>query len=288
MMKKKALTVILSLCVAMALTACSGNAETTEVEETAVVADAQAEAEAEEQEEAVESEQTENEASADEESSEEIESGDEFPIIEQAVIDNDKSDEYGVYSTSCFDLDEFLDDNGELPGSGDWENTDWDTYTGRWAYPEITPCQFFDELTLSERSDKSEVYWVDGFTMFISSGLWVWNWKLEDSMDPHFAEYEACPRHLFTAQTADGETDVLVITDSFKSSGLYAEGEEYNEDEVEWTEYKYNTYVFHIGNFTVELMCDSGEWSETGEAFDLSEDDIQLIIDNIHLTDGTE
>ena len=53
-MKKKVLTVILPLCVAMTMTACGGNADTTEVEETIVVAentvsDAQAESETGEQ-----------------------------------------------------------------------------------------------------------------------------------------------------------------------------------------------------------------------------------------------
>lgn len=52
--KKKALTVILPLCVAIAITACGGNADATEVEETTVIeesteADGQEEAEAEEQ-----------------------------------------------------------------------------------------------------------------------------------------------------------------------------------------------------------------------------------------------
>ncbi len=51
-MKKKALTVILVICVAMAMTACGGNAGTAEVEETTVTeesaeTEAQAEAEAE-------------------------------------------------------------------------------------------------------------------------------------------------------------------------------------------------------------------------------------------------
>lgn len=58
-MKKKVLTVILTLCVAGAMTACGGNADTAEVKETAVTeesaeADVQAEAEEKAQEEAEE------------------------------------------------------------------------------------------------------------------------------------------------------------------------------------------------------------------------------------------
>ncbi len=64
-MKKKALTVILPLCVAVVMTACGGNEDTVKVEETAVAAegaetDAQAEAEVEEQSQAEAEEQTEN------------------------------------------------------------------------------------------------------------------------------------------------------------------------------------------------------------------------------------
>ena len=66
-MKKKALTVILPLCVAMTMTACGGNVDTTEVEETTAItesteADAQAEAEAKAQEEAEEQAQFEEAA----------------------------------------------------------------------------------------------------------------------------------------------------------------------------------------------------------------------------------
>lgn len=296
-MRKRALTVLLPLCVAMIMTACGGNTDTTEVGKTAVIAesteaDAQTEVEAEEQEETVESGQTESEASADEEDSEEIGNGDdgtvngdEFPIIKQDVIDNDKSDEYGVYSTSCFDLDEFLNNKGELPGTEDVDNTDWDTYTGRWAYPKLTPCKLFDELTISKRSDKEEVLWAHGFTITISSGLYMWNWQVKDSKDPFYAELEESPKLMFTAQTVDGETDVLKY---FMEYGSYSYDEEgnYNEEDEIW--YRCNEYIFHIGNFAVHILCDSGEWSETGEAVELSEEDIQLIIDNIHLTDGTE
>ena len=61
-MKKKALMAILPLCVAMAMTACGGNADTAEVKETTVAeetaeADAQTEAEAEEQAESEETDE---------------------------------------------------------------------------------------------------------------------------------------------------------------------------------------------------------------------------------------
>ena len=61
-MKKKALMTILPLCVAMAMTACSGNADTAEVKETTVAeetaeADAQTEAKAEEQAESEETDE---------------------------------------------------------------------------------------------------------------------------------------------------------------------------------------------------------------------------------------
>lgn len=288
-MKKKALTVILPLCVAMAMTACGGNAETAEAEETAVTVETQAEAEAEEQEEAIESEQTENEASADEESSEEIESGDdgtvngdEFPIIEQAVIDNDKSDEYGVYSTSCFDLDEFLDEEGMLPGV--YETTDWDEYTGRWAYPEITPCKFFDGLRLTYRSDKYEMLVFDGndtifgFNMCISSGPESYNYWNQFANDPDYAEFDGYYKYMFTAQTSGGETEVLSMIDT---STVY-EGTDVDFDSSDGTDVIETSYLFTVGNFTVDI---APFWSyDVDNPNELSEEDLQLIIDNIHLT----
>lgn len=288
-MKKKALMVILPLCVAMILTACGGNTDTTEVEETAVTAegveaDAQAEVETEKQEEAVESE---NEASADEESSEEIESGDdgsvnseEFPIIGDYVVEEDKSDEYGVYSTSCFDLDQYLDENGELTDeitAGAYS----EEYSGRWAYPEFTPCEMLEGLTMNVKTDRMAAYdfaWNendDAYRIIIYSGLADYNFVKDYAAD--YANDEVTidmgiPTYLCDVTTTGGTSEVYLDPIS-----TFLEG-----DNGELVKSVCVIVEFHVGNFTVSVSCP--ETTDLENAADqLKQEDIQMIADNIHL-----
>lgn len=294
-MKKKVLMTILPVCVAMTMTACGGNADTVEVEETAVTEesaepDAQAEKEAETptvDEEAVEPEQTEDEAPADEESSEEIENdadgavnNEEFPIIGDYVVGEDKSDEYGVYSTSCFDLDQYLDENGELTDeitAGAYS----EEYSGRWAYPEFTPCEMLAGLTMNVKTDRMAAYdfaWnenYDAYRIIIYSGLADYNFIKDCAAD--FANDEVTidmgvPTYLCDVTTTSGTSEVyldpictLVEGDngeSVKSVGVSVE--------------------FHVGNFTVSVSCP--ETTDLENAADqLKQEDIQMVADNIHL-----
>lgn len=248
-------------------------------------------------EEAVESGQTEDEVSADMESSEavEIDTGEkDFPVIDPYVIEQDKSDEYGVYSISCFDLDQFLDENGHISEDWDWESKEYVEYSGRFAYPKLTPCRFFDTLYLDDRTDHEEsLYGVDsetgnGLSINIYTGLDFYD-DMENmigykSSSPNNGPYE----YMFTAELPDGQTDVIAqwsIAMVSSSSGNYEEDENgdlvFVEDEEGATteEYKTYHYFYSLGHFSVSLL-----WS--GE--ELTQDEVQLIIDNIRLTNGTE
>lgn len=223
------------------------------------------------------------EEAAEEESFTEIEigsdgtvNGSEFPKVRDSVADTDKTDDYGVYSISCFDLDEFLDENSELPGSSEYENTDWDNYTGRWAYPVMSPCRFFNDLELSEKSDKEEVFYSNDsesdnhFVIVISSGLYNYNWWNSIRQEDDYA-WEAYEGSSFTVQTSEGESEVCAHVTS------------YGVDDG-W--YRYHNYIYNLGNFSVEIMC--GDYPEDGEPLDLSPEDVQTIVDNIHLVNGLE
>ena len=174
-----------------------------------------------------------------------------------------------------------------MPGIDDYENTDWNDWTNRWAYPKFTPCRFFDGLTLIARSDKAEVLSAndsdtgDSITINVFSGLYQYNyeynWWKEQADDPDFDfeeyKFNGFSYYMFTAQTTEGETEVLVRTDRYSYGG----------DDV-W--YNCKWYCFNIGNFSVSVQCN--EYEESEDPIELSEDDLQLIIDNIHLTDGAE
>lgn len=284
-MRKKALTIILPLCAAMAMTACGGNADTTEVEETTVIeesmeADAQAEAEAPTMDE--EAEVVEAEVTVDEEP-EDVEEGynpatqyeGKFYMVSQDVLDNDKSEEYGIYSESCFDLDQYLDENGSLPMIYDQDDPILTTYSGRWAYPEVTQCDIFNNMLLKtkvdmyERFDFSDKLGNDT-TLTIDSGPSHYD-IMKGHSDTPYELYDTKPVPMFTADTVDGTTDVLKRTMWIDFGG---------------TMYYHNEYIFKIGNFSITVKCQETEDGE--DLIEMTEEEIQEIIDNIRLTNGLE
>lgn len=203
--------------------------------------------------------------------------GQEFPKIAQAVIDHDKSEETGVNSTSCFDLDQYLDENGEAPDDWTYESKEGTEYSGRWAYPVVTPCRFFTDLELNDRTDREEWFSASDsetgvfLSMFIYSGLDLYNdthsYVGETYDDPNMPVTTL----KFTAKTADGTTDVLE-----ERAVSYISWDDSEEEE----EYIMYSYYFNVGNFSVCVCWDYDE--------PLSEDEVQLIVDNVSLTTGME
>lgn len=199
-------------------------------------------------------------------------------MVSQDVLDNDNSEEYGVYSKSCFDLDQYLDEEGALPGVYDWDNKDWDTYTGRWSYPEVTQSDIFKDMALTDKTDKYERYYFkdksDNETvLFIDSGIRGYLNKVDSTEMAQYSDNPMLPQLMFTTETVDGSTDVVSII------------KQYSFDDGETWQYR-NEYVFHVGNFTVTVQC--AETQEDEDPIELTEEEIQEIIDNIRLTNGLE
>lgn len=224
-------------------------AENTEVtEEVGQVEESTKEGDTKEDEETVSDSSTDE--SVEENGEDETVEGDEFPVINEYVLELDNSDEYGVYSTSCYDLDQYLDDNGALQGWDDFESSIHTEYSGRWAYPVFTPCKFFTDLEIIYRDDALEI--LDGTDIHIevNSGY---------GYERHIVGEKSAPELMFTAQTADGEIDVIhVIVD----------GSTYG-----WTNDGYY-YFFKIASFEVKVRLDH----------ELDKEEVQLIIDNIRPT----
>lgn len=175
----------------------------------------------------------------------------EYLIIGEYALKQDRSADYGVYSTSCFDLDEFLDENGRIPVEWDYESDEYIYYSGRFAYD--------NELSL----------------VGIDLGL--------EGLYP--------TELMFTADTHDDTTDVLrkkhVITYTesstrYDADGNVIEGTEADPEEVETSTRIVYEYNFNVGNFSVSVMYADNE----GEG--LTQEEVQDLIDNIRLTNGLE
>ena len=310
-MKKKILTAIVPVCAAVMMTACGGNAGTTEAGEiTAITENAEADVQAETEtgavmgyKEAAASERIEEEEPENEVFSGKIElaadgsvNGKDFPVVGSYAAEQDKSADYSVKSMSCLDLDEFLDENGETPA--EWEGYDSkesNEYSGRFAYPEITPCRFFDDLTLISRTDCSSEYQSNDIKtgafvqLSVASGLNDYNHRQGDVGSSGSGSKNKTSEIMFTAQTVTGETEVVhEHTEHIVTAGGQAEAEEDDNEfeaagekmDVVEEIYLMNRYYFYVGNFSVTVAVSGGT--------QLTEDDIRLIIDNIRLTNGVE
>lgn len=112
---------ILSLYVAMAMTACGGNADTTEATET-----------------------TEREESLEDNAQAKTE--DETPTEEETA-------EFGVNSTSSYGVLQLLRDDMKPEWYGAEDFDEYNQFTGRFAYPELTQSDIFDSAVIYERTD---------------------------------------------------------------------------------------------------------------------------------------
>lgn len=207
---------------------------------------------------------------------------DEFLTVCPCLEEQDRSDDYGVYSTSCYDLDQYLDENNEATDSEIWGDKALEEYSGRWIYPELTPCKFFNELFLSSRTDLCERYRCKdesgiNISILVSSGLGQYHYSV-GLLD---AGIEYPYEYMFTAQTTTGETDV--IHRCYSAGGgtcTVYDGDGNVIEEGEDEEYMVNAYSFNVGNFSIDMYYDNEKT--------LTEEEVQLIIDNIRITSGRE
>lgn len=219
-----------------------------------------------------------------------------FITITDYVKECDKSEEYGVYSQSCYDIDELLNDKGEIAEAWDYESDEYSYYTGRFAYPEITPCSLFNQVTIDGRTDYMMSLYAVGedrsktYSIYIYSGLRYYNNELSYVGISMGLTGVSPTENMFTAETCDGQTDVLVtkhesVTTISWGEVVDDEGnviyEENSDEPQEYHTVTYN-YAFHVGNFSVSLMYTDNE----GDG--LTQEEIQEIIDSIRLTNGLE
>lgn len=298
-MRKKVLMAILSVCVAVAMTACGGKADTKEVEETAVT---------EENEEAVEATPTiENEPEAvaetneiTEELTEEESTEPEYSFMEITgnAITQDKAADYGINSTSCEDVWQFLDENNEIAWEYDYESTEHNEYSGRFAYPTLVQSNAVPNAIITQRTDAVQDVsaWVGDveelYSIEFTGGYGAYNMYAQQA--EFYAEGNATDAvnkysFPFTVDTEEGTQEVvcqrmdIAFFDGYDGSvSVNDNGEYINEDGevIEPTELIVScSYLYKLGGFTVSIL-------QAGE--EISQEKMQGIVDSIVLVGGEE
>lgn len=300
-MKKKALMAVLPICVTMAMTACGGNADATGVEETAVTeenaeADALAEVEAEAStadEEPVESEQTgeepvdgnvEGDDSADDSDTFDV-SNMKFMELYGEAIEQDKSADYGINSTSSDDLLQFIGEDGTVEWEYEFEGKEHSEFSGRFAYPTLVQGDVFPMALIERRTDVDESVCVyeDGeraFSITFLVGTNSWNFT-KDQIEYAGSMGSNTYDIPYSIDTVDGTEEV--IHERFVFETYPAEGD-FNEDGVyvgtdgeviEPVESDpIHVYLYKLGAFTVDVNAGLKE---------ISQEEMQAIADNIVL-----
>lgn len=184
-------------------------------------------------------------------------------LVLNEVILRDKSDEYGVYSTSSEDAKAFLNEDGSfnyhaLGVTGEVGNYD---YSGRFAYPELKASNLIQNIKLSYRSDSKIQYSFtdDGeyqgiVTIYLGNDNYAFCYNKEAHVDG-ITDFE----RLGDYTVSDGSIVEVMIKDDSKRDG-----------------YNYTIYRYPLGAFTVEIQRISND-----ETF--TDADFQSIIDNIVL-----
>lgn len=218
-MKKKVLMAILPLCVAMTMTACGGNTDTTEVGETTATeenaeVDVQAEVPMEDEkpkEPGQTVEEQEDEATVTGDTNVESEDSEaeeyEFNQLVSDAVSQDKSADYGVNSTSSYDVSQFI--NGDGSTMWDVNGKEYEEFSGRFAFPELSPSDIFDHAIIYYRTDSGQYISVwhgdseksDMLSMLPGSSFY--------NNDLHFVDSIVEYTVPFSVDTIDGSIDVV-------------------------------------------------------------------------------
>ncbi len=164
--------------------------------------------------------------------------------------DWDKSEEYGINSTSCYDLNQYLDEDGNLPI--EWLD-DPETgmyYSGRWAYPELMDCRFYTDVHLTERTDRCEVLYASDSKTDSNVNITIFSGLSAYSTDVKLSEFGR--GEVLEIPTESGIVNVM-LSDSY--DGM--------------------VYSFPIGNFSINV-----HWCNDER---LTEEELIILIDNIIL-----
>ena len=197
---------------------------------------------------------------------------DEFPAISPTAMLKDKSDEYGVYSISSYDIQEFLDEDGVLIDGDDADNLIYSEYSGRWAYPKLVWCDLLQDAEVIDRTDSDEYILSHSenhdcnISTFIYGGLSLYNSSLHNAI---YDGIDGIDLWRENVEYVDGYTDIIHVL----SSGAIT------DEAGDTVELVSHSYIFKIADFSVMVIAGRDELSES-EVFEL--------VDSIRPTNGME
>lgn len=174
------------------------------------------------------------------------------------VIEQDKSDEWGVHSTSSADALQFIDDNGMYiyQSLGETDVTGNYDFSGRFAYPVVNTNEFFKTTEIEYRSDLHMVVNCrneeDRIMNVVTIRLGHDNYDLTKNAE---TEGVTPTTEYGTVITSEGETDVLL------------------KDATE--DLTFSSYTYRLGAFTVKIQRNTDTL--------YTPEELQLIVDSIKL-----
>lgn len=174
------------------------------------------------------------------------------------VIEQDKSDEWGIHSTSSADALQFIDDDGMYiyQSLGETDVTGNYDFSGRFAYPVVNTNKFFKTTEIEYRSDlhmvvncrNEEDRIMNVVTIRLGHDAYDLTKNVETEGVTPTTEYG-------TVVTSEGETDVLL------------------KDATE--DLTFSSYTYRLGAFTVKIQRNTDTL--------YTPEELQLIIDSIKL-----
>lgn len=174
------------------------------------------------------------------------------------VIEQDKSDEWGVHSTSSADALQFIDDNGMYiyQSLGETDVTGNYDFSGRFAYPVVNTNEFFKTTEIEYRSDlhmvvncrNEEDRIMNVVTIRLGHDAYDLTKNVETEGVTPTTEYG-------TVVTSEGETDVLL------------------KDATE--DLTFSSYTYRLGAFTVKIQRNTDTL--------YTPEELQLIVNSIKL-----
>lgn len=174
------------------------------------------------------------------------------------VIEQDKSDEWGVNSTSSADALQFVDDDGMYiyQSLGETDVTGNYDFSGRFAYPVVNTNEFFKTTEIEYRSDLKMVVNCrneeDRIMNVVTINLGHDDYDLTKNVE---TEGVTPTTEYGTVITSEGETDVLL------------------KDATE--DLTFSNYTYRLGAFTVKIQRNTDAL--------YTPEELQLIVDSIKL-----
>lgn len=179
-------------------------------------------------------------------------------LVNDYVFEQDKSADYGVFSTSSKDAEAFLKEDGTFSFRSLGETGNYD-YSGRFAYPEVKTFKRLQNLYLEYRSDMSTHYvFSDGGENQGVIGFYLGhdNYKLCSDLNAH-VDGIADWTEFATLKTPEGENVLVYVKDTAAKD-------------------KCSVYYYKLGAFSVKVQRNANDELYTPDEF-------QEIMNNIVL-----